>query len=744
VRTSILALAVVVVAAGSGARVASEEQSMREGKAKLNRLAKEKSPYLLQHADNPVDWYPWGDEAFKKAREKNLPIFLSVGYSTCHWCHVMAHESFENEEIAAVLNEHFVSIKVDREERPDVDRVYMTFVQATTGSGGWPMSVFLTPDLKPFYGGTYFPPDGRYGRPGFKDLLLRINESWQTQRQQLVQSADQVLEALRREAVPREGSGSLPAATALERGYELFAAEYDGRLGGFGGAPKFPRPVIHNFLLRYHARTDRKEALDMTLHTLRAMAVGGMHDHLGGGFHRYSVDERWHVPHFEKMLYDQAQLATSYIEAYQLTHEPFYADLVRDILEYVLRDMTHPGGGFYSAEDADSARDASRPDEKSEGAFYVWEAGEIRELLGKESAAVFSMRYGVEPEGNVRRDPHGEFPNKNILYGALSIEEAAKKSGKSPVAVRKMLEEARKRLFETRERRPRPHLDDKVITSWNGLMISAFARAGAVLDETRYLEAARRAGDFLLEHLRDRKSGDLLRRYRDGEAAFAATSLDYACVIQALIDLYETTFEVARLQEAVALQERHLKKYWDGSGGGFWETTGEDPSVLLRMKEDYDGAEPSSNSIAALNLLRLAQMTDNADFRAKAELTLGTFSHRLERIPHALPQMLAALDYSLSKPRQVVIAGKPGSSDTQELLKKVRARFLPTTILLLVDGGEGQKELARRLPFLRTMKPKDGKATAFVCENYACELPTTDPSVMIRLLDRKKRSSERS
>ncbi|MEE9218639.1 MAG: thioredoxin domain-containing protein [Acidobacteriota bacterium] len=711
---------------------------MNEQKHKPNRLIHEKSPYLLQHAYNPVDWYPWGEEAFHKAREKNWPIFLSIGYSTCHWCHVMERESFENEKIAAFLNRHFVSIKVDREERPDVDRVYMTFVQRFTGSGGWPMSVFLTPALKPFFGGTYFPAEGLPGRPGFRDLLEKIAEAWRTRREELVSSGNQILEDLRRQAVPRPGSGTLPAATSLQHGYELFRAEYDAELGGFGRAPKFPRPSIHNFLLRYHARSDTAEALDMTLRTLRAMAAGGMHDHLGGGFHRYSVDERWHVPHFEKMLYDQAQLVMSYLEAYQITGDRFFSDTARDILDYVLRDMTHPDGGFYSAEDADSAMDPSRPEDKSEGAFYVWEASEIEKILGAEQTKLFSLRYGVEPRGNVRHDPHGEFPNKNVLYEARSVEEAGKQAGKDAGAIRKMLEEARARLLEVRSGRPRPHLDDKIITAWNGLMISAFARAGAVLEESRYLEAAERAADFVLRRLRDAKTKDLRRRYRDGEAAFSGMSIDYACLIQALLDLYEAGFDVARLRQALELQERHLEKFWDEAAGGFWETTGEDPSVLLRMKEDYDGAEPASNSIAALNLLRLSQVMDHAKYRSRAEVALGTFSHYLEKIPHALPQMMVALDFALSKPRQIVIAGRPGADDTGALLREVRRRFLPNTVLLLADGGDGQRELAGRLPFLRTMKPIDGKAAAFVCENYACELPTTDPAVMSRLLEKKK------
>ena len=719
------------------------ENGVNEAKHGPNRLAREKSPYLLQHAGNPVDWYPWGSEAFEKARREDRPIFLSVGYSTCHWCHVMERESFEDAAIAGALNRHFVSIKVDREERPDVDRVYMTFVQASTGSGGWPMSVFLTPDLKPFFGGTYFPPDARYGRPGFKEIVERIAQVWANERARVVESGEQIVESLRRDMALTSATGPAPDDGVLAGGYRTFAAEYDAKRGGFGGAPKFPRPAVQNFLLRHHARTGEAGALDMTLHTLREMSRGGMYDHLGGGFHRYSVDERWHVPHFEKMLYDQGQLAVSYLEAYQITRGEEYAAVARDILEYVLRDMTHPRGGFYSAEDADSAADPAKPHDKREGAFYVWEAAEIRRLLGSPAAGLFELRYGVEASGNVRHDPHGEFTGRNILYAARDLEDAARQAGREPAEAGRILAEARHKLFETRARRPRPHLDDKIITAWNGLMISALARAGAGLEEPRYVQAASRAARFLLDNLVDPGSGDLRRRWREGEAAFAASSLDYACLVQALLDLYEATFDVDWLRRAVSLQERQIARFWDEQGSGFWETTGEDPSVLLRMKEDYDGAEPSSNSLAALNLLRLAQLTDRQELRDRAGRVLGAFGSRLRTLPHALPQMLVALDYALAKPRQVVIAGRADAADTRALLREVRSRFLPHAVVMLADGGAGQEELGRRLPFLRTMKPIEGKATAYICENYACDLPTTDPAQVASLLDRARRPPKR-
>src|SRR5574341_727106 len=478
-----------------------------------NRLADETSPYLLQHAHNPVDWYPWGPEAFERAAREDKPIFLSVGYSTCHWCHVMERESFESEEIAALLNRHFVPVKLDREERPDIDRIYMLFVQATTGSGGWPMSVWLTPDLKPFFGCTYFPPDNRYGRPGFRYILERIAESWSVERDRLIRSGHEILQELERHSAVVSDSGYLDA-TVLESGFFVFRRSFEPRYAGFGGAPKFPRPVVHNFLLREHARTGNREALDMVVATLAAMARGGMNDQLGGGFHRYSVDERWFVPHFEKMLYDQAQLAVSYLEAFQVTGDGFHAGVARDILDYTLRDMTDPGGGFYSAEDADSVIDPAHPHEKGEGAFYVWTQGEIEALLGHPAADWFCYRYGVEPDGNVRADPQGEFAGKNILYEARMIEETTQRFGRSAEEIRAALMASKKTLLAARSKRIRPHRDDKILTAWNGLMISAFALVARVLEEPRYLEAARRAAGFILTRMYDAEADVLLRRYR--------------------------------------------------------------------------------------------------------------------------------------------------------------------------------------------------------------------------------------
>jgi uncharacterized protein YyaL (SSP411 family) len=702
-----------------------------------NRLVHEKSPYLLQHAHNPVDWYPWGEEAFAKARRENKPIFLSIGYSTCHWCHVMARESFESEEIARILNERFVPIKVDREERPDVDRVYMTYVQATTGGGGWPMSVWLTPDLKPFLGGTYFPPDDRWGRPGFKNVLLQIAEAWQRDRARLVASSEHVLQELRK-ASEAPGTTAAPGLepSLLARAYEALKTSYEPRYGGFGGAPKFPRPSAPAFLLRYHARTGTRDALDMVLFTLRKMAAGGMHDHLGGGFHRYSVDERWHVPHFEKMLYDQAQLAATYLDAYQITHEVFFAETARDILDYVRRDLAGPQGQFYSAEDADSPV-PSHPQEHAEGAFYVWEQSEIAGLLGPRSAGIFGFHYGVENEGNASGDAQGELAGKNVLMVSYSVEETASRFALPVEAVRDELEQARRRLFEARAKRPRPQVDDKTIAAWNGLMISGFARAFQVLGEDKYLASARAAADFIRRKLYDAKSGTLLRRYWRGDAGIEGYLDDYAFLIQGLLDLYEASFDVDDLMWALALQKKQDDLFWDTGAGGYFNTGGTDATILLRLKEDYDGAEPSANSVAVLNLSRLAQMTDSADsaeYGQKADRTLAAFSRVLTAAPHAMPQMMSAFAFRLDKPRQIVIAGTPDAPDTRALMRAVHERFLPNKILLLADGGAGQKTLALHNEFVGGLVRIDGKATAYVCEDYACRLPTSDVATMEELL----------
>jgi uncharacterized protein len=698
-----------------------------------NRLEREKSPYLLQHSHNPVDWYAWGEEAFTKARAENKPIFLSIGYSTCHWCHVMERESFENQRIADLLNGDYVSIKVDREERPDVDRIYMAFVQATTGGGGWPMSVWLTPDLQPFFGGTYFPPENRFGHPGFASILAQIAEAWRKDREQILESARDVVAQLEKQAAVEPGPAGRMDYAALDHGFQMFRRTFDTQLGGFGGAPKFPRPVVFNFLLQYWSRTRNPEALDMTLLTLREMARGGMHDQLGGGFHRYSVDERWFVPHFEKMLYDQGQLAISYLQAFQITGDAAYSDTARDILDYVLRDMTSPEGGFYSAEDADSAIDPEEPNVKGEGAFYIWTAEEIRNLAGP-AAEWFCSRYGVADGGNVANDPHQEFSGRNILYEALSVEETAQQFGRPVEEVREGIERTAGILLEARGKRPRPHLDDKVLTAWNGLMISAFSLAGAVLREPRYAEAARRAAEFILARMYDGESGILLRRYRQGDAAIPGFLDDYALFVQALLDLYERQFDRRHLEIALRLTEAQRKLFKDSRHGGFFNSAAGDASLVMRVKEDYDGAEPSGNSVAATNLLRLARLFNRVDLEETAQRTIAAFTPRLLNLPVALPQMLCAVEERLAGPRQIVIAGDSGDAATQALLNTVHARFVPRAALVLVDSPETRAFFAATAPAIAAMTPLEGRPAAYVCRNYTCQLPVTDPEELTKLL----------
>jgi uncharacterized protein YyaL (SSP411 family) len=702
-----------------------------------NALAKEKSPYLLQHAHNPVDWLPWGPAAFEKARRENKPIFLSIGYSTCHWCHVMAHESFENPEIAKLMNELFVNVKVDREERPDVDKVYMTYVQATTGGGGWPMSVFLTPDLKPFLGGTYYPPEDRYGRPGFPTVLRRIGEAWKNDRENVIKHGNEVAQQLQQLAASAPATKGV-GKEALDSALNYFTRTFDDELGGFGEAPKFPRPVVLNFLFRVFAREgaesrDGKAALGMALITLQKMAAGGMHDQLGGGFHRYSVDKFWHIPHFEKMLYDQAQHACSYLDAFQSTHDAQYADTARDILDYVRRDMTSKDGGFFSAEDADSIVEHGKPEHR-EGAFYVWTKDEIGRILGDEAAAIFNRVYGVEADGNAPAgsDPQGEFKGQNTLIQRLAIADAAKFFKKSADEISATLAESRKKLFDLRAKRPRPHLDDKIITAWNGLMISAFARAAQVLDDPAYLAAGQRAARFVRENLW--KDGALLRSYRESASVVAGFADDYAALIAGLLDLYEADFDVAWLQWAVELQKKQDALFLDAEHGGYFSTAAGASDLLMRLKEDYDGAEPSPNSVSAMNLLRLAQITGDATLHERALKTIAACSEQLGRFPAALPQMLCALDASLAKPRQIIIAGPRDATATRALLREVHARYLPNKLLLLADNAIGQQWLGERLEFLKTVAPIKGEPAAYVCENFVCQLPTGDPAKLREML----------
>jgi len=707
---------------------------------RANALLREKSPYLLQHAYNPVDWLPWGAAAFEKARREDKPIFLSIGYSTCHWCHVMERESFEDREIARMLNRHFVPVKVDREERPDVDRIYMTAATAAGWGGGWPLNLFLTPDREPFFGGTYFPPDARWGRPGFPQILERVVELWGTRRKDLSEDARKVGRALR-ELASSEADRAKLEASWLDGAYRDLEGSYDSVHGGFGTAPKFPMPINQNFLLRYWARSGEPRALEMAVGTLKAMAEGGIYDHLGGGFSRYSVDGEWRVPHFEKMLYDNAQLAVNFLEAFQASKDTELARVAGETLRYVLRDLALPEGGFASAEDADSLppEGAARPGaQEKEGAFYLWTLTELEKLLGPEAAKPFAFRYGVRPEGNAFDDPHGEFRGRNILFAEGSLKETAAKFGRSEGETRRLLDGARAKLLEARSRRPRPGRDDKVLASWNGLMLSALAKGYQVLEDPAFLAAGRRAAGFLRKNLYDPGTRRLFHRWAGGERAVPGMADDYAFLVQGLLDLYEADFDLDWLDWAVDLTETQNRSFLDAGKGVLYMTSeGHDQALLARMAGDTDNVEPSAASVAALNLLRLAQFTGRKDFRDAAQALLERAGEQMRRLPRSLPQMLVAADFALSRPRQIVLAGDPQDPASVEMLRVVRSRFLPAKVVLWVTPGPVRERLAKLLPFLQGVHPIRGKTTAFVCVNYACELPTTDLRVLEDILDGK-------
>ncbi len=697
-----------------------------------NRLISEKSPYLLQHAHNPVDWYPWGNEAFAASKTLDRPIFLSIGYSTCYWCHVMEREVFENESIAAAMNNSFVCIKVDREERPDIDRIYMTAVQLMTGSGGWPMSLFLTPDLRPFFAGTYFPPDSRYGRPGFSNIITKISEMWHSDREALLRPAGHVSELL--QSLSAATPGRLREHEPASAGFEAFRKQFDEVNGGFGHGAKFPRPAVIDFLLRYHDSTGSADALSMAVRTLEALVRGGVHDQIGSGFHRYAVDREWRIPHFEKMLYDQAQIASTLLDAFLLTGSRSMAAAAVRTLEFVGETLTDPSGGFWSAEDAESAVSASRPDLKSEGAFYLWTKDEIAGILGSGQAEIFCDAYGIAGNGNVVSDPHGVFSGKNIPWRAHTAEETAAALNVSASQVESSLDNSLALLRQARARRPRPFLDDKIITAWNGLMISAFSRGYQVIGDRHYLLRAEAAAAFILEKCVDPDSKMLFRRYRDGDARFPAGLQDYAFLIRGLCDLYEASFSFRWLKAAIDLMERQIGLFYDRDNGGFFETTADDPSVIVRLKEDYDGAEPSGNSVSALNLIKLSILTANTGWRSMAERTITSFASRLEQNPDAVPLMLVALEELLADPLEIVIAGNRDADDTNRLLRVVRSRYRAGTVVLLADDSGERNELEAMLPVIRGMKTVDGKAAAYVCRNFACQMPVTEQEGLRRLL----------
>lgn len=666
-----------------------------------NHLAQEKSPYLLQHAHNPVDWYPWGREAFDKARNENKPIFLSVGYSTCHWCHVMERETFEDEDVGAYLNENFVSIKVDREERPDVDKIYMTYVQATTGSGGWPMNVFLTPDRKPFYGGTYFPPSGKHGRPGFKDVLERIHELWTTRQNELVTSASNMTEQI--EAHIQKESTEKPKLNPdiLREATMAISRQLDFVNGGFQGAPKFPTPALPAFLLRYGVRHDDRKLIDQIILTGYQMAAGGIHDQLGGGFARYSVDDHWLVPHFEKMLYDNAQLLDLYLDLYLVTGQRRFADVARDIVRYVLRDMTDPAGGFYSAEDADS--------EGYEGKFYVWTKEELKKLLTADEFKVAVGYFGITERGNFEDHSHPHpLPNQNVL----SIV-----NPKLTEAERSLLDSAKAKMFAVQQKRIRPHRDDKVLSSWNGLMLGPLARAAVVLGEPDYRQAAQRNLEFLKSHLWDEKSKTLYHRWRDGERDSVQLLDAYAYLLNAVVTFYETTLEPEKLEFAIELADSMIKRFYDEANGGFWQSDGGASDLIMRVKEDYDGAEPSGNAVAILALLKLGDITGQARFRDAAEKSLAYFADRMDRQPAGTGFFLQALDYWLDESARVVITGNPAAQDTRRLIAAAHSVYQPTKVVLSNQGPV--EEFAAAI--------KTGKrAEVYLCTGNTCKPPTDE------------------
>ncbi|KAI7852213.1 hypothetical protein BDC45DRAFT_513720 [Circinella umbellata] len=701
-----------------------------------NRLVNEKSPYLLQHAHNPVDWYPWGKEAFDKAIKENKPIFLSIGYSTCHWCHVMEHESFQNEETANFMNEHFVNIKVDREENPAVDKLYMTYIQLISGRGGWPMSVFLTPELSPFFGGTYFPPGDQYGTPGFRTLLQRVSEVWESAEDKVREDAESTISQLRSYASSKpldvENSASMiHPEYIVSAAYQHFNKEFDTEQGGFTGAPKFPTPVQFQFLFEYFAYNQKsknesenaQKALDMALFTLKKIAMGGIRDHVGSGFHRYSTDKYWHVPHFEKMLYDQAQLLSAYTSAYLISKDQGFANVAKDIIHYVSTDLKNPAGGFYSAEDADSLP-TSRSSKKLEGAFYVWEMEQLEDILGSKSAKVFNKYYGVQKDGNVdpAQDPQNELMMQNVLAEEESVDNVAKELGMTAEEVSSILEESKSKLKKFRdENRPKPHCDDKILTSWNGLMISGLAQAANAFQDKEILNLAVHAADFIHKELYESKTGTLLRSYRSGPSDIEGFLDDYSYMIQGLLDLYEATYEEKWISWAYDLQEKQNELFYDNESGGFFNVQANDKSILVRLKDEQDGAEPSANAVSLRNLVRLGTILEQEDYVVKARNTIGSFANSVSKYPFAMPSLLGSFLLMVNGVKQIVLTGKD-EKELEPFKKIVSQTFVPNKVS--VQAKEGGL-IAEKNPIVAQLASND-KAAAYVCENFTCGLPVED------------------
>ena len=696
-----------------------------------NRLIHEKSPYLLQHARNPVDWYPWGEEAFSRAREEGKPIFLSIGYSACHWCHVMEEESFADPHVAKLLNDVFVCIKVDREERPDIDQVYMAAAHALTGTGGWPLTIFMTADKKPFFAASYIPKESRYGMTGLLDLVPRINKIWQTQRQELENAGDRVLDALQNAARTPGGESELTEAI-LDEAYDTLFRIFDGENGGFGDAPKFPTPHNLVFLLRYGNRTGKEPAFSMVEKTLHAMRRGGIFDQIGYGFHRYSTDPEWFVPHFEKMLYDQALLILAYTEAYLATGREEFARTARETIAYVLREMTDPAGGFYSAEDADS--------EGEEGKFYLWRKDEILLALGEEDGERFSRIFGVTEPGNYREQPGGKRTGRNILRLRRPLASWAHEFSTTEEDLSWFVENARQRLFTVREERGRPAKDDKILTDWNALTIAALAKAARVFDEPRYLAAAEKATAFVLAKLRD-ADGRLLHRYRNGEAGLAATLDDYAFMIWALIEIYEASFSPGYLGTATELSRDLIAHYRDCGGGGFFFSP-DDGDTPIRQKPVYDGAIPSGNSVAMYALFVLGRMTANLELEETADRMKLAFADVVRGAPAAHAHFLTGLEFMLGPNFEVIVTGVRGAEDTAAMVRAIRSNYTPDAVVIFRPADEERPEIVEVAGFTRDIVMMGEKATAYVCTNYACDIPTTDIDEMLRLMRSRERSPE--
>ena len=680
-----------------------------------NALIDETSPYLLQHAHNPVDWHPWSEETLAKAHAENKPILLSIGYSACHWCHVMEHESFENEAIAKLMNENFVNIKVDREERPDLDQIYMNAVQMMTGQGGWPMTMFLTPDGVPFYGGTYFPPEDRYNMPGFPRVLMSVAEAYRSQPDQVANTTASMLGELRRVGLA-ESSREMLTIEILDSAYRRIAANYDRAHGGFGGAPKFPPSMTLEFFLHTYHRRNSSEALEMVQHTCRQMAEGGMYDQLGGGFHRYSVDAQWLVPHFEKMLYDNALLTRLYLHLFQVTKDDFARRIVQETLDYVVREMTDAAGGFYSSQDADS--------EGVEGKFFVWSRQEIIDALGEHNGNLFCEYFDVTERGN--------FEAKNILHVGSSLEDTAKRLGVSVEELSKIIDAGRRKLFDIRERRVKPGRDEKVLTAWNGLMLGSFAEGAAILNRPDYRQVAEANASFLLDQMR--KNDLLLRTYKDGQAKLNGYLEDYACFIDGLISLYEATGKLRWIQAAVSLADKMIEQFWDEDAGGFYFTGKDHEQLIVRSKEFLDNATPSGNSIAGLSLLRLALLTGNQDYHRRATDVLRLMANQIRRYPSAFGFALCALDFYLDSPHEIAIVGAASDSRLDELVSTVWQTYLPNRVVALCT--EAQAETAAFVPLLRERNTLNDQPTAFVCEAYTCQTPVHSSGELIKQLTR--------